>query len=107
MEIYSIIDYMGLGWQWKASGLEWETKYLSYVTTATKEWNAYKKGIIRKDTVSTMKDVTISDYYDDKDTLWGETSKNGTIRFNIYNMDKDDDAGRLNTVMHELDMLLG
>ena len=37
----------------------------------------------------------------------GRNIKNGTIRFNIYNMDKDDDAGRLNTVMHELDMLLG
>ena len=89
--------------------LDWsgKTKYSSYITTATKKWNAYKKGIIRKDTVSTMKDVTISDYYDDKDTLWGETSKNGTIRFNIYNMDKDDDAGRLNTVMHEFGHALG
>lgn len=89
--------------------LDWsgKTKYSSYITTATKKWNAYKKGIIRKDTVSTMKDVTISDYYDDKDTLWGETSKNGIIRFNIYNMDKDDDAGRLNTVMHEFGHALG
>ena len=91
--------------------LDWsgKTKYLSYVTTATKKWNAYKKGIIRKDTVATMKDVIISDYCDKKDTTWGVTYSSGEVEFNTYNMDKneDDDAGRLNTVMHEFGHALG
>ena len=90
--------------------LDWsgKTKYSSYVTTATKKWNAYKKGIIRKDTVSTINDVTVSDYHK-KDKKWGVASKEGTIKFNTYNMDKDkdDDAGRLNTVMHEFGHALG
>ena len=89
--------------------LDWsgKTKYSSYVATATKKWNAYKNGIIRKDTAFTINDVTLSDYFDDDDGTWGEASKDGTIRFNMYNMDKDDDAGRLNTVMHEFGHALG
>ena len=91
--------------------LDWsgKTKYSSYVTTATKKWNVYKKGIIRKDTVSTINDVTLSDYYNDDSDIWGVASNRETIRFNTYNMDKneDDDAGRLNTVMHEFGHVLG
>ena len=63
--------------------------------------------LIRKDTAFTINDVTLSDYFDDDDGTWGEASKDGTIRFNMYNMDKDDDAGRLNTVMHEFGHALG
>ena len=91
--------------------LDWsgKTKYLSYVTTATKKWNAYKNGIIRKDTVSTMKDVIISDYCDKKDTTWGVTYSSGEIEFNTYNMDKKgvNYSDRLNTVMHEFGHALG
>ena len=44
------------------------TKYKSYFVSATKVWNGYKKGVIRKDNISRWQDVVISDYYEVSNT---------------------------------------
>ena len=83
--------------------LDWrgKTKYLDYITIGTRKWNDYKGGIIRKDTVSTINDVTISDYCDEDSNVWGVTYSSGEMEFNTFNMDKGDYYDKLNTVMHE------
>lgn len=51
-------------------------------------WNAYKSGVIREDTIYIIEDVAISDFYEISSTA-GVTSENGTIRFNVYQLDGD------------------
>ena len=88
--------------------MDWDgtTKYKSYFVSATKVWNGYKKGVIRKDNISRWQDVVISDYYEVSNTA-GITYIDGLIRFNTYNMDKLNSKEKKNVCIHELGHALG
>ena len=100
-----------LGWDLVDSGkhLDWggNSKYSSLFETATNKWNAYKSGVIRKDILSTIQDVTISDTYDSTDEAYATTYQNGTIVFNTYQMDKKNSNFQLMICIHELGHALG
>lgn len=68
--------------------------------------NNYKSGVIRKDGLTTIKDVTISDYYEVSTTA-GVTSSAGTIKFNTYLMDGYTATKRKNVCTHEIGHALG
>jgi len=88
--------------------LDWggSTKYQKRFNKAVNTWNNYKSGVIRKDDIFTIKDVTISDYRKNNNVL-GVTSKAGTIQFNTYNMDGMTKKERRKTCTHELGHALG
>lgn len=88
--------------------LDWggDSSFMDYIEKGANKWNNYKAGIIRKDTASTIEDVTVSDYYEKSDTI-GVTSNRGTIRFNTYQMDERTYNEKLNVAIHELGHALG
>lgn len=100
------------GWDLVDSGkhLDWGSgsKYLSYINTAVNKWNAYKPGIIRKDDITIVEDVTISDFTEISER-WGYATSLGTIHLNTYKMDAATSTynDRLNTIMHEFGHALG
>lgn len=87
--------------------LDWggSSAYLSSFTSGVSVWNSYKPGVIRKDTLSTIQDVTISDYYEVSSTA-GVASSAGTIKFNKYRMNGYNAAKRKNVAMHEIGHVL-
>ncbi|SQC54416.1 Uncharacterised protein [Listeria newyorkensis] len=94
-----------LTWDLVDSGkhLDWggSTKYQSNFNKGVSVWNAYKKGVIRKDVWNTIEDVTLSDY-SKKDTTAAMTSPSGTIKYNKYNMDTLTTNEKNNVSIHEL-----
>lgn len=62
----AIVSVKILGMDMVDSGkhLDWshESAYASYVRAGAKTWNAYKSGVIREDTATTIADVHIYDY---------------------------------------------
>lgn len=75
--------------------LDWSdegTKYLSQWKSGVNMWNTYKPGVIREDSSSTINDVKISDVNENNNTnattYWYTGLVAGSIKFNIYNMDK-------------------
>lgn len=88
--------------------LDWDhnTKYLSTVETSVKTWENYKKGIIRRDSVSVLQDVYISDY-SKSDTTLGYTSSNGELMLNDYNFKGMTNDQRIHTITPELGHSLG
>lgn len=94
--------------------LDWSdegTKYLSQWKSGVNLWNAYKPGVIRKDTSSTVNDVKISDVNEKNNTnattyyYTGFTA--GSIKFNIYNMDKKTSSEKIAIAAHECGHALG
>ncbi|MEC1178259.1 matrixin family metalloprotease [Metasolibacillus meyeri] len=106
----AIISVKTLTWNLVDSGknLDWggNSAYLSSFTSGVSTWNAYKPGVIRKDTLSTIEDVTISDYTEVSNTA-GVASPSGTIRFNTHIMKNLDPTQKLNVATHELGHVLG
>lgn len=97
---WSLVDaYKHLDWGGK-------TKYKSQFTYATKVWNGYKKGVIRKDNIITWQDVAVSDYYEVSNAA-GITYMDGLIRFNTYNMEELSAKEKKNVCIHELGHALG
>ena len=101
-----------ISWDLVDSGkhLDWggNSQFIAYVREAANKWNAYKPGVIREDTLWTIKDLTISDYHDEKTGVRAYTSTNGTLQFNTYLMSTNDTSGRtLKTIMHEFGHALG
>ena len=99
------------GWDLVDSGkhLDWGGKsaFESYVITAANKWNACKSGVIRKDTATTIQDVTISDI-NNKDKPMATTFSSGKIEFNLYYMPTSGDYNKtLQAVMHEFGHALG
>ena len=94
-----------LTWDLVDSGkhMDWDgsSQYQSSFNAGVNTWNNYKSGVIRKDSISVVQDVAISDYYE-KSTTAGVTSSNGTIKFNKYNMDSLSSAQKQNVATHEL-----
>lgn len=99
-----------LTWDLVDSGkhLDWvgTSNYISQYNSAVNTWENYKSGIIRKDTLGTLKDMTISDYSEVSSTA-GITSPNGTLKFNSTNMDDFSDIQKENVALHELGHALG
>lgn len=106
----ALIVVKTLTWDLVDSGkkLDWggSSAYLTSFTSAVPVWNNYKAGVIRKDTVSTVQDVTVSDYYEVSTTA-GVASPGGTIRFNTYHMGGYSSTKRKNVATHELGHVLG
>ncbi|MDR1412660.1 MAG: matrixin family metalloprotease [Actinomycetes bacterium] len=82
------------------------SKYVVSVTTAVGWWNAYKKGVIRKDTSKTVNDVTMS-HYSKKDGSIAITSPSGTLKFNSYYMSSLSEHNRIEVAAHEIGHALG
>lgn len=83
------------------------SKYTSYINQAINTWESYKSGIIRKDTLTTVNDVTFSDVeslgVDAAGlTINAQTSKSGTIKFSTNVMDSFSSEKKLNVVTHEI-----
>lgn len=99
-----------LTWDLVDSGghLDWDgnSSFMDYIEKGANKWNNYKVGIIRKDTVSTIKDVTVSDYYEESSII-GVTSSKGTLKFNTYRMNRCTYNEKLNVAIHELGHALG
>lgn len=99
-----------LGWDLVDSGLhcDWggSTKYSTQWSKAVSTWNSMGIVGIRKDTIFTVQDVEISDYYE-VSSITGVTSSSGTIKFNTYNLDNDTSDEITNTATHELGHALG
>ena len=89
---------------------DWDARssaYHSYVVTGANTWNAYKAGVLRPDSASTLEDVRISDV-NKSDVRWaGATYSNGIIHLNKYYMDSYANNKRLMVVTHELGHALG
>ncbi|WNY27648.1 M57 family metalloprotease [Methanolapillus ohkumae] len=88
--------------------LDWggSTAYQSEFNSSVTTWNNYKSGVIRKDSVLNLKDVTISDY-SAVDGKAGVTSSSGTLKFNKYYMVDFNTNVRKNVCTHELGHALG
>ena len=89
--------------------LDWGggTQYQSNFDGAVNTWNAYKPGVIRKDTALTVEDVYVWDYYTTNDDVGLTDPNTAEIRFNIYNMQNLNSNDRKNACMHELGHALG
>lgn len=88
--------------------LEWggNTAYQTSFNNGVNTWENYKFGIIRPDYVSTIEDVTLSDYYTTNSTA-ALTYPSGRITFNSYQMDQYSSAEKQNVATHELGHALG
>lgn len=88
--------------------LDWQatTKYANIIPQAAAVWNGHKSGVIRKDTILTSNDVTISD-----STNLGAsaalTYPDGRIVLNTTVLDTCSQNTRLNTIIHEFGHALG
>jgi hypothetical protein len=93
------------GWDLVDSGKHMDydgnSSYMSSVTAGASTWNAYKSGVIRKDSLLVIQDVYISDYTETSDTL-GFTNSAGVMKFNTYNFSTMTSAQRQKTATHEL-----
>ena len=101
--------YTFQSWDLVDSGkhLDWggSSSYMTAWNFAVSSWNnadSNISGIIRKDTLSTIEDVTISDVNNGDNGVVGETWSNGKLKFNTYYMSTYCDAKRKNCAMHEL-----
>ncbi|MBR5666949.1 MAG: cell surface protein [Lachnospiraceae bacterium] len=88
--------------------MDWDgdTNYKTMFTTAVNTWNAYKPGVIRKDSWTVIEDVNIKDYAGDNTTIL-TVSSNGKIRFNQMVMDKHSDAQKTSDCLFALGLALG
>lgn len=88
--------------------LDWggSTTYQAEFNASVTVWNNHKPGVIRQDDAATVRDVTISDYYEVSTTA-GVTSSSGTIKFNTYKMNTYTTDQLLNVYIHELGHALG
>lgn len=84
--------------------LDWSgsSAYISQFNTGVNTWNSYKSGVIRKDTLLTVNDLTISDVSYISAGVVGQTSSNGTIKFATQYMNNYGNAEKTNVCIHEL-----
>ncbi|MET4561165.1 hypothetical protein ABIA69_002310 [Lysinibacillus parviboronicapiens] len=108
----AIISVKIIGYSMVDSGkhLDWghDTAYVSSVRAGAKTWNAYKSGVIREDTATTIQDVWIYDYYQ-RNNYPGTTTygSSNTIAFNSYHMDGYNSTKKQHVATHELGHALG
>lgn len=84
--------------------LDWSgsSAYISQFNTAVNTWNSYKSGVIRKDTLTTINDLTISDVSFISSGVVGQTSIGGTIKFATQYMNNYGSTEKTNVCIHEL-----
>lgn len=84
--------------------LDWSgsTKYSSQYNSAISKWEGHISGVIRKDTLTTVNDLTISDKNEGANGYPATTMKAGKMVFNTYYMDKYPNSVNLNICIHEL-----
>lgn len=108
----AIISVKTLGMDMVDSGkhLDWshDSIYASNVRTGAKTWNAYKSGVIREDTATTIADVHIYDY-SQRNNYPGTTSygSTNTIALNKYYFENYNSTKRTAVAAHELGHALG
>ena len=85
-----------------------DSSYMSHFTSATTRWNAYKSGVIRKDSLLTVRDVYISDV-DEVDGAAALTWPHPTrkITMNTYHLSGYVSATITNIATHEFGHALG
>ncbi|MBC2100645.1 matrixin family metalloprotease [Listeria booriae] len=77
------------------------SKYMSQVKFGAGLWNAYKKGVIRPDSVSVIQDIYCSDVSVNNNTN-ATTYGTGKLVFNKKNMDRLSANGKKMVASHEL-----
>jgi Predicted Zn-dependent proteases len=82
------------------------SKY-NQIATAINKWNSYKPGIIRKDTLLTINDVTLKDVNTLGGTVVARTYQSGKIEFAKDYMDTFGSTKKLNVCIHEIGHALG
>lgn len=83
------------------------TTYSDLVDDCVAIWNGYKSGIIRKDTLFTLLDVTISDVNIDNG-IYGSTYRgSGSITLNTFYLDDFTEEQKKHTILHEIGHALG
>lgn len=96
--------------------MDWggSTEYMSYWNIGVDTWNNYKNGVIRKDTLTTIQDVTISDVDNLPGDAVAQTAQKGTgkslsttIKFSKAKMPSCTDMQRRITATHEIGHALG
>ena len=101
-----------LNWDLVDSGkhLDWggSTQYISQFKTAVDIWNSYKSGVIREDSISVLKDVTIGDCYEPDSSACATTYRYlGKIEFNTARMSGYFERSQIHVALHELGHALG
>ena len=88
--------------------LDWDGKtvFKTQFNSAVKVWNSYKKGVIRKDNITRLQDMVVSDYFEVSSTA-GVTCNDGTLRFNKFVMLSLSKTQQKNVCIHELGHALG
>lgn len=88
--------------------LDWDgnTNYMVQFKSAVNTWNAYKSGVIRKDSLSVIQDVKISDYDGDNTTIL-TVSSSGKIKFNQKVMDTHTNDEKKSDCLYALGIALG
>ena len=90
--------------------MDWyaDTNYYWEVRWAMNLWNAYRPGVIREDSFSTINDVSIFDINSSTAGYYGCTDKStNTIYFNIYSMNKLNSYEKKSVAAHEFGHALG
>jgi hypothetical protein len=80
--------------------------YMSNVDSGAAKWNAYKSGVIRKDSASVLQDVYVSDV-NNANNINATTSSAGTIKMNVYNLGSQSSTQVTRVATHELGHCLG
>lgn len=111
---YKVLDYWCVD---SGKHLDWSgtTIYISNFETAVDTWNNYKNGVIRKDTLTTVNDVTIEDVESisgntvatTTTTHLGSGKGTGVIKFSTTNMNSLPTLRRTIACTHELGHALG
>lgn len=98
------------GWDLVDSGkhldVDGDSVYMNRIWDGKNIWNGYKKGVVRKDSVSVVEDVFVKDM-DIKNGKAGSTSNTGIIKLNKYYLKDFSITKRTNTATHELGHALG
>ena len=106
------IEIRLLSWDLVDSGkhMDWagSTTYSANLISGVSTWNSYKSGVIRKDSLITIADVTISDVNLGSNGIPASTDPNGkTIKINLHYMNTGTDNARIHVYAHELGHTLG
>jgi hypothetical protein len=75
-------------------------------TYAVNTWNSYKPGVIRRDTIRTIQDVSVSDYEGDNSSI-ATVYSSGKIKFNQVVMDTQNDNQKKKACLFALGIALG